>query len=254
MSDNKHSAFSRAYLAVRCVFLWIISGVHFFTVCTLLVVLGIFADPRKNDWPQRFFFRNILRLAGVKFEVRFAPRFDRKRTTIFICNHVNIFDAFVIYSAIPQFVRGLELDTHFKVPAYGWMMKRFGNIPVSRKNTPSEFKKLMKRTKAALDDGISLIAFAEGSRTLDGRVQPFKKGIFILAQKYGYPIAPMSIVGSYQFHRKGSWMLYPSKIVVHMHDAIGTEQMGKDDIEPLMKKVHKIVSAPVDASFCREHN
>ena len=40
------------------------------------LLLGIFVDPRKNDWPQRVFFRNILRLAGVKFEVRRSPGFD----------------------------------------------------------------------------------------------------------------------------------------------------------------------------------
>jgi 1-acyl-sn-glycerol-3-phosphate acyltransferase len=34
-------------------------------------------------------------------------------------------------------VRGLELEGHFKIPAYGWMMKRFGNIPVGRGGGPS---------------------------------------------------------------------------------------------------------------------
>ena len=83
--------------------LWAISGIHFAVVCMFLIVLALFIDPRKNDWPQRLFFRNILRLAGAKFEVRRAPGFDPKRTSIFICNHVNIFDPFVVYSAIPQF-------------------------------------------------------------------------------------------------------------------------------------------------------
>ena len=38
--------------------------------CSLhfLIFLAIFVDPRKNDWPQRLFFRNILRLAGVNLK------------------------------------------------------------------------------------------------------------------------------------------------------------------------------------------
>jgi len=100
----------QAWLVVRSAVLWVISGIHFFVVAAFLVGLGIFVDPRRNDWPQRVFFRNILRLAGVKFEVHRAPGFDAARTSIFICNHINIFDPFVIYSAIPQFVRGFELD------------------------------------------------------------------------------------------------------------------------------------------------
>ncbi|MFZ0970365.1 MAG: hypothetical protein WAN13_18990, partial [Candidatus Acidiferrales bacterium] len=99
-----------AYLAVRSAILWLASGLHFFVICTFLVFLAIFIDPRKNDWPQRAFFRNILRIAGVKFNVQRDPHFDPTRTSIFICNHVNLFDPFVIYSAIPQFVRGFELE------------------------------------------------------------------------------------------------------------------------------------------------
>ena len=237
------------YLILRSAFFWTISAVHFFVVCTILVILGIFVDPRKNDHPQRRFFRNILRSVGVGFEVRYAPGFDRQRTSVFICNHVNIFDPFVIYSAIPQFVRGLELETHFKVPAYGWMMKRFGNVPVPKSTSPSELKRLMKNVKQALDNGVSLIAFAEGTRTLTGRVGPFKSGIFALAMQFEYPIVPMSIVGSYQFSRKGSWILNPSKIVVRIHDTIETQGMKKEDLDVLVEKVHKIVSGPVDESL-----
>lgn len=239
----------KVYLILRSMFLWTVSALHFFTVCTFLVILGIFVDPRKNDRPQRVFFRNILRLAGVGFEVRYAPGFDRARTSIFICNHVNIFDPFVIYSAIPQFVRGLELETHFKVPAYGWMMRRFGNIPVPSGNSPAGFVKLVKRAKAALDSGVSLIVFAEGTRTLTGRVGPFHKGAFVIAEHTGYPIVPMSVVGSHRFSRKGSWLLHPSKIVVHLHDTIEMKRVRKQDLDALVDRVHKIISKPIDESF-----
>ncbi|MCS6804904.1 MAG: lysophospholipid acyltransferase family protein [Acidobacteriota bacterium] len=248
-STGTASCLRQLYLIVRSLLLWIASIVHFFPICTLLVILGIFVDPRKNDRPQRWFFRNILRVAGVGFEVKYAPGFDRTRTSLFICNHVNLFDAFVIYSAIPQFVRGLELESHFKIPAYGWMMKRFGNVPVPKDSSPAGLKKMIRQAQAALDNGVSLIVFAEGTRTTDGRVGPFKKGAFILAQQTGYPIVPMSIVGSYEFNRKGSWMLYPSKIVVYIHDTIETTGMTKHEIDALVERVHRIVSRPVDQAM-----
>jgi 1-acyl-sn-glycerol-3-phosphate acyltransferase len=235
-----------AVLAVRSAILWAASGIHFFVICTFLVFLAIFVDPRKNDWPQRAFFRNILRVAGVKFEVQRAPNFDPKRTSIFICNHVNIFDPFVIYSAIPQFVRGFELESHFKVPAYGWMMGRFGNIPVPDAPSRTGLEEMSRRTKAALDSGISLIAFAEGSRTRDGHVGPFRKGVFGLAQKFGTPIVPMSIVGSFEFFRTGHWMLHPGKITVVLHDTIETKDIGRDEVDALRERVHAIASAPIE--------
>lgn len=239
------SRLRRAWLVVRSALLWAASGLYFAVVCSFVVVLAIFFDPRRNDRPQRILCRHILRLIGVGFEVRYAPGFDRSRTSLFVANHVNIFDPFVVYSAVPQFVRGLELESHFRIPIYGWLMKRFGNIPVSASATASEMKKLFKRTRAALDSGISLVVFPEGSRTRTGRVGPFKKGVFSMARHFGYPIVPMSIAGSFEAHRTGDWMLYPSKIVVHIHDTIETAGLTKHEEDALAERVHSIVAAPI---------
>lgn len=238
-----------AYIAVRSMFIWLISILHFFPVCTGLVLLGEFIDPRQNDKPQRWLFRNILRLAGVQFEVKYAPGFDRTRTSFFVCNHIDLWDAFIIYSAIPQFVRGLEHESHFKVPAYGWMMRRFGNVPVPPEGNLTDFKRMMKMTRETLENGTSLIVFAEGSRTRDGRVAPFNPGVFRMAIQFGVPIAPMSIVGAYEFSRKGGWMLFPSKITVYLHDTIETAGLDKNDVEALMNRVHAVVSKPVDEYY-----
>ena len=237
------------WLRLRSLILWAVSGVHFGIVCTFLVFLGMFVDPRKNDWPQRAFFRNILRLAGVRFEVVRSPGFDPKRTSIFICNHVNLFDPFVIYSAIPQFVRGFELESHFQIPIYGWMMGRFGNIPVPDMRSRRGLVTMMRKTQAALDSGVSLIAFAEGSRTRDGHMKPFEAGVFGIATKFGVPIVPVSIVGSYQFFQTGNWKMYPGKITVYLHDTIDTSQIARSEIDALTQRVHDIVAAPVEESL-----
>ncbi|HTV58568.1 MAG TPA: lysophospholipid acyltransferase family protein [Verrucomicrobiae bacterium] len=239
----------RAWLTARSLVLWAVSGVHFGIVCMLLVALGAIVDPRRNDKPQRWFFRNILRLAGVKFEVRRSPGFDPHRTMIFACNHVNLFDPFVIYSAIPQFVRGFELESHFKIPIYGWMMGRFGNIPVPDTPGRDALSKMTERARAALASGVSLIVFPEGSRTRDGHVQEFKKGVLGLAPRLGIPITPISIVGSYEFFQTGNWMLYPSKITVILHDTIETAEIERGNVAEFCARVHDIVAAPVEEAL-----
>ncbi len=239
----------KAGLVLRSLALWSVSGTYFFVVCSVLVLLGIFVDPRKNDRPQRMLFRNVLRLAGVGFEVRRAPGFDPQRTSFFISNHVNLFDPFVVYSAIPQFLRGLELESHFKIPVYGWMMKRFGNVPVPEESRPSDLKRMWRLTRTALDAGVSLVVFPEGGRTVTGHVGPFKDGVFRMAQQFGYPIVPVSIVGSFEFNNKESWLLRPAEIVVHLHDTIETQGLRKEEIEALRDRVHGVVSAPVEEAM-----
>jgi len=234
---------------IRSALLWMASGIHFAVIGTLLVLLGLCIDPRRNDWPQRVFFRNIMRIAGAKLEIHKAPGFDATRTSLFICNHVNIFDPFVVYSAIPQFLRGFELESHFSVPIYGWMMGWFGNVPVPVVPSREGLALMTERARTAFDSGTSLIAFAEGSRTRDGHVHEFKKGVFSLAQKFGVPIVPMSIVGSFEFFRTGSWMLTPGKVTVYLHDTIDTSKISRSEVDELRQRVQDIVSAPVEEAI-----
>ena len=241
-----------AWLATRSAILWAIAGIHFLLGGLAIILIGACVDRRKYDWINRAFFRNIMRLTAVKFEVQRSPGFDPHRKCIFISNHVNIFDPFVIYSAIPQFIRGFELESHFKVPVYGWIMGWFGNVAVPDAPSRQSLEIMTQRAKAALDDDISLIAFAEGSRTRDGHVKEFKKGIFGLAQKFGLPVVPVSIVGSYQFFQTGNWLLYPGKITVILHDPIETADVPRGKIDELRGRVQEIVAAPVEESL-RDH-
>jgi 1-acyl-sn-glycerol-3-phosphate acyltransferase len=237
------------WLAIRSLFLWTASIAHFFVVCMCLIFLSLFKDPRHNDKPQRVLMRNSLRVVGARFRLRYSPTFDPNRTALFICNHVNIFDPMVIYSAIPQFVRGMELESHFKIPAYGWMARRFGNIPLPKNHGKAEIREIARRIKTALDSGVSIIVFAEGHRTRDGRVARFQKGIFRMACEFGYPIAPISISGSYELKNRHSLLLRPATVEVFLHDLIETEGLGPGDAEGLRERVHALVSRPVEAAL-----
>lgn len=227
--------------------LWVLSAGFFFAVVPVLILIGIFVDPRKNDRPQRWMSRWTVKLAGGNVEVRKSPGFDPQRTCFLVSNHVNLFDPWVLYGVTPQFFRGLELESHFRIPVYGWLMKRFGNVPVPDISRPSDLKRMWRMTQAALDRGVSLVVFPEGSRTVTGHVGPFYDGAFRMALKLGAPITPVSIVGSFEFNRKTSWMLRPGTIVVHFHDTIETRDWDQRDVAGLRKRVREIVAAPVEA-------
>jgi 1-acyl-sn-glycerol-3-phosphate acyltransferase len=250
-SDKSVAADEQAsmYLWARSIFRWMLSGLFFFSVCPVLILLGIFIDPRRNDAPQRWLSRTSVRLAGARVEVRRSPGFDPNRTCFFVSNHVNLFDPFVLYSVVPQFMRGLELESHFRVPVYGWLMKRFGNVPVPEVNRPSDLKRMWRLTRAALDQGVSLIVFPEGGRTVTGRVGPFHDGVFRMAQDFGTPITPVSIVGAFTFNRKTSWILRPSTILVWFHETIETDGYSKRDIPELRNKVWRAVAGPVHSAM-----
>ena len=240
------SGLRRSFAIARSTLRWILAGGYFFTVCPVLILLGAFVDPRKNDSPQRWMSRTILRLAGAKVQVRCSPGFDPTRTSFFVCNHVNLFDPFILYSVVPHFIRGLELESHFRIPVYGALMKRFGNVPVPSTTKPSDLKRMWRLTRSALDKGVSLVVFPEGSRTVTGHVGQFQDGVFRMALQFGTPIVPVSVAGSFEFNRKTSWMLRPATIVVYLHDTIETAGLKKDDVPALRDRVRNIVAAPIE--------
>jgi 1-acyl-sn-glycerol-3-phosphate acyltransferase len=149
-------------------------------------------------------------------------------------------------------VRGWELESHFHIPIYGWLMKRFGNVPVPDVRRPSDLRRMWRLTRDAINGGTSLIVFPEAKRTRDGRVDEFQDGAFRLAQQLEIPIVPVSIVGSIQHHRTGHWMFWPATITVYLHDTVDTSGMSKEQVPTLRDRVRATISAPVGRHTARE--
>ncbi len=237
----------RFWDVLRSTGLWIASWLHFLIVVPVLIALAVVLDPRKHDWLQRGLCYRIAFFSGAKVVPQKSPGFDGQRTSIFMVNHVNLLDPFMLYCAIPQLVRGWELESHFKIPIYGWLMKRFGNVPVPNVRSPKDLKRLWRLTQAAIDSGVSLIIFPEAKRTRDGHLNEFEDGGFRLAQQLGVPIVPVSLVGSFHHLRTEDWILRPTTITIVLHDTIETKGMRKEDVPALKQRVKEIIEGPVEA-------
>ena len=237
---------TRLWELLRSIFLWFVSWLHFLIFVPVLIALGIVLDPRKHDWLQRGLCRRIAYFSGAKIVVKRSPGFDAQRTCIFMANHVNVFDPFMLYCGIPQLVRGWELESHFRIPIYGWLMKRFGNVPVPNVRNPRDLKRLWRMTQEAINGGTSLIIFPEGKRTRDGHVNDFEEGGFRLAQQLGVPIVPASLVGSFHHLRTGDWTLKPATITIFLHDTIETKGLKKEDVPELKARIKEIIARPVE--------
>jgi len=236
---------SESAAAARSAFLWTLSAAHFFPGSIVVAALSLILSPRGVDFALRPFVRNIVRLSGAGLEVRRSPGFDSSRPSIFVSNHVSIFDPFFVYSSIPQLARGMELESHFRVAGYGWMMHRLGNVPVPDARSASGLRRMWKLAKQSFDAGISLIAFPEGTRTRTGAVGRFEPGVFRLARDLGAPIVPVTIAGAHEHHRVGDWKLYPGRVTVHLHDTIDVRGVGRDDVEELAERVRRIIAGPL---------
>jgi 1-acyl-sn-glycerol-3-phosphate acyltransferase len=244
----------RLWDVILSVLLWTASWLHFLIVVPVLIALAVVLDPRKHDWLQRGLCRRIAFFSGAKVVAQKSAGFDEKRTSIFMVNHVNLLDPFILYCAVPQLVRGWELESHFRIPIYGWLMKRFGNVPVPDVRSPKDLKRLWRLTQEAINSGISLIIFPEAKRTRTGHLNEFEDGGFRLAQQLGVPLVPVSLVGSFHHLRTEDWVLRPTTIHVIMHDTIETQGLRKEDVPALKERVKRKIEEPVELWLLREAN
>lgn len=198
----------------------LVSGLVWTTGLCAFVPVGVMAfvfsglsHPRRFDQITKWACRVIVSALLIRVSVEGRRYFKPDRTYLFVCNHVNIFDVFVLYGHIPNYFRGVELDEHFDWFFYGPVIRRLGMIPISQTNARSALKSL-KVAEQALAEDTSILILPEGGRTLDGRFQPFKPGAFTLAKRAGVDVVPLVMTGAFEIKRKGSLLIRPGRMTL----------------------------------------
>ena len=114
------------------------------------------------------------------------------------------------------------------MPVLGRGMRARGFIPVDRRNRERAIA-AVEQAVAALKAGHSFLAFPEGTRSLDGRLQTFKRGVFMMAIKAGAPIVPISVSGGRKIMPKGEFVIRPGRVRITIHDPIPTAHFDLDE-------------------------
>jgi 1-acyl-sn-glycerol-3-phosphate acyltransferase len=127
------------------------------------------------------------------------------------------------------------------VPIWGWALRYGHSIMIDRSN-PRDAMASIERAVKTIREGQSVILFPEGTRTSDGKLQPFKRGAFTLAAKSGVPVVPMTINNTYGIMPKGSFIVKRADISVVLERPILTDGLdSKTDELELMDRVHKAI-------------
>jgi 1-acyl-sn-glycerol-3-phosphate acyltransferase len=195
---------------------------------------------------QRWFAGTQLKLTGSPWRAVVSPKVDPKRAYMFAHNHTNYYDFIFMHNATPHYKQGLELESHFKIPVYGWFMKARGGIPV-KPGKDGQSPAVLAHMRREIEKGHCILVFPEGHRTTDGRVGPFRRGTFFIARDLGLPICPVTVTGAFDLMRKGSLMIRPGhELTVYVDDPIETTGLPDSAIPELAEHVRSIVAGRVD--------
>lgn len=225
--------------------LWAWGGFCAVLLILVILILAIIMPLGSYEGILMHGCRVMLRLIGIRVTTEGEDNFDPEQTYVYMANHVNIFDTFVLGGYIPGLKRGVEAAEHFSWPLWGWLVKRMGNIPIQRFNL-TEAKKSLNTAAEAVNQGISIVILPEGHRTRDGLLGEFKKGPFHMAKAAGVPVIPMGMNGMLQVKRYKNPHWRPGPVHIKYGKPIPLDVVEESSVEELRDITRNAVGELID--------
>ena len=192
-------------------------------------------------WASLYTWTNPLWPVTIQGRERIRPG----ETYVMVANHLSLLDILVLFRLFRHFKWVSKIE-NFRIPFIGWNMRLNRYIELRRGDRDS-VRQMMEACERTLAEGSSLMIFPEGTRSRDGRLQPFKTGAFELALRTGKPILPIAIEGtSHALPRRGFVLRGHHPIRVTVLDPIPPERFGDLDAKALAEHTRQLFLEHLD--------
>ena len=182
----------------------------------------------------------ILWICGVKVDVKGLENVDSDVPRVYISNHQSYFDIFALFARLPVSFRFVLKQELIRIPLFGYAAKSLGHVGLDRTDHRKAVKS-MDEAAEKMKRGASMLIFPEGTRSEDGKLQPFKNGGFRLALKAGFDVVPVAIINSRHIVPKGSLRINKGTFGMNIGKPISVKDYSKKDVDRLMKVVRDAI-------------
>jgi 1-acyl-sn-glycerol-3-phosphate acyltransferase len=188
--------------------------------------------------------RIALAIVGIRVMVVGANHLQRRRAALYCVNHASNVEPPILFAVLRELTPNLKVVYKAvlrKLPILGRGFDVVGFVPIERENRERATQAIEKGVDA-VRAGNSLLMFPEGTRSRTGELLPFKRGAFVLAIKAAAPVVPVAIFGADRAMRKGSKLIWPTVVRVHLGAPVDTAGMHLDDRGALAESVRARVA------------
>ena len=207
------------------------------------LLFGRNAALRMGSW---YFAPLLFAGAGARLEVEGADGVDWTRPHVLVANHQSMLDIPVLLRAVPVPLRFMLKRELAAVPFIGWYARAMGMVFIDRGNARNARRKLGDAVQR-LGEGATLIAFPEGTRSVDGTVAPFKAGALQVAIQAGALVVPVAIEGSGAVLPPSGFRVRPGKVRVRFGVPIATADLQASDRNALALRSRAAIVAMLGA-------
>jgi 1-acyl-sn-glycerol-3-phosphate acyltransferase len=218
----------------------------FIVLLAIPAMLWVFVS--KNDALlyklARFSFCVAAWICGIRVSMQGQEKIKPDATYVFLSNHQGNFDGPVLIYSVRRNLKALIKMEMMQLPVLAQILRQAQFVPIERAN-PKNAHLGIEHGARLLAEGKSFFAFPEGTRSRNGNLGEFKKGVFIMAIKAQVPIMPITIIGSSAVQPPGSYAISPGVIQVIFHDPISTTGMTLDDRNRLIQLTRDAIASQV---------
>ncbi len=221
------------------------------TLLTALVtIIGSFVGSAHfwGYYPGKIWSQLICYILLLPIKINNNKQVKTNQSYIFVANHQGAFDIFLIYGFLGRNFKWMMKKSLRTIPFVGKACQSAGHIFVD-KSGPKKIQETIEHARHTLIDGTSLVVFPEGSRTYTGKMRPFKKGAFQLADELQLPIVPLTIDGSFEILPRTSKFIKRHRMTLTMHAPIYPQGQGLEDIKETMEKAYQAIQSCLSEKY-----
>lgn len=235
--------------AFKIIWLYFWLSVATIILCVPVIAAGILGRTGNLAFSITKIWAYIMLAASfVRVEIKNKDKIAKETSYIIISNHQSHYDIISLVTALGIQFRWIIKKEILKVPLFGYGLYASRNIFIDRSNTASAIQSIHKGFER-LPAGVSVMVFAEGTRSPDGKIHDFKKGGFMMAVTRKMPILPVTVNGSRRVLPKKSLDMKPGRIQIVVGDPIDTSQYTHDNLQELIDKTRQAISSNFNPDY-----
>ena len=186
-----------------------------------------------HDW-VRFHRWGARYILGISSHVEGAPPSGAALVAV---KHQSMYETMEIVLMLDQPARVLKRELA-DIPLWGWVVRRYGAIPVDRSAGAAALRRMLRAGAAAIEEGRPIIIFPEGTRVAPGEQPPLQPGFAGLYRALKLPVVPVA-VDSGRLAPRNAFVKRPGRVTFRFGAPI-PPGLGREEIEA---RVHAAINA-----------
>jgi len=189
----------------------------------------------------RFWAKTGFFIMGIRLRIKGEEFIEKGENYLLLANHSSLFDILAIMAINPR-VSWFGREYLLKIPVFGHLLRMINYIPMRTANVRNT--KVMLKQLVEKSVGLTIAMFPEGTRTIDGKIQDFKRGFIHVLRAADVRVLPITLNGLYELKPKNRFFIkYGTKVEIIIHKPIDREELIVKSDKEIINVIKEVIES-----------